>query len=79
MSRIGQYKHITVEMSLNLEGIAERLVSANFGVHNMLSAIVIAWKRDIQNPRPGQSRPPGKIYDFDIVAKIEKLLERGDF
>lgn len=79
MNRIGQYKHITVKMSLNLEGIAERLVSTNYGVHNMLSAIVIAWKRDIQNPRPGQGRPSGKIYDFDIVAKIEKLLERGDF
>lgn len=70
MPRIGQYKHITVDMPLNLEGIAERLVGANYGVHNMLSAIVIAYKR---------KHAGHKEHEFDIVPKIERHLNAGDF
>ena len=73
MSRIGQYRHITVEMPLNLEGIAERLVDTNYGVHNMLSAIVVAYKR--KHP----DRSGNKERHWDIVPKIETLLETGDY
>jgi len=81
MSRIGQYKHIPVNISLNLETIAERLVETNYGVHNMLSAIVVAYGRK----HPNRLGPNGELhqgvagYKHDIVARIEKRLEAGDF
>jgi hypothetical protein len=76
MSRIGQYQHIPVKMQLNLAGIAERLVETNYGVHNMLSQIVIAYyrkhpERAIRNSEEQKS--------WDIVVKIEKHLNSGDF
>lgn len=74
MSRVGQYRHITVEMPLNLEAIAESLLDANYGVHNMLSAIVIAYRRKYP-----ERELPSQEHDWDIVPKIEKHLEEGDF
>ena len=75
MSRIGQYKHISVDMPLNLDGIAERLVETNYGVHNMLSAIVVAYRRK----HPERFTDPKQRYDWDIVLKVEAYLNKGDF
>jgi len=75
MSRVGQYRHIPVEMPLNLPGIAERLVETNYGVHNMLSEIVVAYYRK----HPERATPGKEQKSFDIVVKIEKLLNKGDF
>jgi hypothetical protein len=81
VSRVGQYRHIPVEINLNLETIAERCVETNYGVHNMLSAIVIAYKRkyperftDTDTGTPGFGRK-----HWDIVLKVEQHLDAGDF
>lgn len=73
MSRVGQYRHIPVKMKLNLSGIAEELVSANYGVHNMLSEIVVAYYKRYPERALKEDQP------WDIVAKIEKHLNNGDF
>ena len=48
MSRVGMYNHLKVNSPLDLQTIADTLVNANYGVHQMCSALVAAWHR--QNP-----------------------------
>lgn len=75
MSRVGQYRHIPVEIVLNLEAIAERCVETNYGVHNMLSAIVTAYERKYHE----RFTNPGERRHWDIVLKIKEHLDAGDF
>ena len=75
MSRVGQYRHIPVKITLNLETIAERCVATNYGVHNMLSAIVVAYERKY----PERFEDYAERKTWDIVLKVKDHLDAGDF
>ena len=74
MSRVGMYNHLGVELPLDLQTMADTLVSANYGVHQMCSALVAAWHRK----HPNGPEYPNQM-DYRLEHRIEKLLEEGCF
>lgn len=74
MSRVGMYNHLGVNFPLDLQTIADTLVNANYGVHQMCSALVAAWHRK----NPNGSRFPNQIENH-LELGIEKLLDKGCF
>jgi len=71
--RVGDYDHLGVSsFKLDLDAIADTLESANYGVHQMLSAMVRAHRRQIESGRK-------KAWPDDIMFKVEELLNKGYF
>ena len=72
--RIGLYNHLGVNTPLDLAALADTLVDANYGVHQMCSALVKAWHRK----NPHGPKYPNEV-DYHLELRIEKLLEEGCF
>ena len=75
MSRVGMYDHLGVKVDKAvLATLADTLVNANYGVHQMCSALVAAWHRK----NPNGPKHPYQV-DSYLELRIEKLLDEGCF
>jgi len=65
-SKVGSYDHLEkVELPLDMDDLARRLVIANFGVHRFLSALIRA--------RVGHYETEDRLMDG-----IRRLLDKGE-
>lgn len=71
MRYIDMYKHINEKskVEVDIEDIAKQVINMNYGVHRLLSALVIYAKGNKKFYGDRQC----------ILAEVEKLLEEGFF
>lgn len=71
MARIGCYDHIGVTTRLDLDDLVQKLDAGNYGIHQLLSALV----------RHRKNKYKGIEYQdvCNIAVDIEEALNRGKF